>query len=67
MKIWLNGKLHDEFAAPLTVAELLENLQLQGQPVLVELNEVALRPRDFGSANIEDGARVELIRVAAGG
>ena len=67
MKITLNGKENDDYAAPLSVAELLEQLGLNGQPVLVELDEVALRPREFARATVADGARVEIIRVAAGG
>ena len=67
MTITLNGKANDEFDAPLSVSELLERLGLAGQPVLVELDEVALRPREFAHAQVKDGAQVELIRVAAGG
>jgi hypothetical protein len=37
------------------------------EPVLVELNEVALRPREFGEARVDDGAQLEIVRVAAGG
>ena len=67
MKITLNGKPTDEFEAPLSVTELLERLGFAGHPVLVELDEVALRPRDFSDLMIEDGARLEIIRIAAGG
>ena len=65
--ITLNGKKCDDFDAPLTVSELLERLGLGGQPVLVELDAVALRPREFADATVADGAQVEIIRVAAGG
>ena len=67
MKITLNGKATDQFDAPLSVTALLEKLGLTGQPVLVELNEVALRPREFDETKVEDGAQLEIIRVAAGG
>ncbi len=67
MKITLNGKANEEFEAPLSVAELLESLEFSGQPVLVELNETALHPREFDTAKIEDGAKLEIIRIAAGG
>ncbi|MFT4546322.1 MAG: thiamine biosynthesis protein ThiS [Verrucomicrobiales bacterium] len=67
MKITLNGKFTEEFPAKLTVTDLLEKLGFARQPVLVELNEVALRPREFDAAMIEDGARLEIIRIAAGG
>ena len=67
MKITLNGKANEEFDAPFSVTDLLEKLGLTGQPVLVELNEVALRPREFDEARVDDGAQLEIIRVAAGG
>ena len=67
MKITLNGKSTEEFETTLSVSELLDRLGFTGQPVLVELNEVALRPREFDEAMIEDGAQVEVIRIAAGG
>ena len=61
MKITLNGKVNEEFDEPLSVVELLEKLGFTGQPVLVELDEIALRPRDFENTVIGDGARVELV------
>ena len=67
MKITLNGKANEEFDVPLSVTQLLEKLGLAGQPLLVELDEVALRPREFDGAKVEDGAKLEIIRVAAGG
>jgi len=67
MKITLNGKADEQFDAPLTVAAMLEALGLTGQSVLVELNEIALRPREFATSEVSEGAQVEIIRVAAGG
>ena len=68
MTITLNGKTDDRFGEDeLTVAALLEKLGLAGQPVLVELDQVALRPREFGEKVVRDGAQLEIIRVAAGG
>ena len=67
MTITLNGNQTGDFEAPLSVSELLDQLGFTGQPVLVELNEVALRPREFDDSIVEDGAQVEIVRVAAGG
>ena len=66
MKIRLNGQSH-EIANPMSVAELLESLGLGGKPVVVELNEEAVFPRDFPSMTVNDGARVEVVALAAGG
>lgn len=66
MTLQLNGNPH-VCNAPLTVSELLVQLGFEGKPVLVELNEQAVFPRDYGHTPIEDGARVELVTLAAGG
>jgi sulfur carrier protein ThiS len=34
---------------------------------VVELNEEAIFPRDYPTARIDDGARVEIVTLAAGG
>jgi len=66
MSITLNGQAHP-LAAPLTVAGLLETLGLGGKPVVVELDHAALSPAEHATAMVADGARVEIVVLAAGG
>lgn len=66
MKIQLNGNPH-EIEAPMTVGALLESIGFGDKPVVVELDEQALFPRDFPSALVADGSRVEIVALAAGG
>ncbi len=66
MKITLNGSAY-ETAGPLTVASLLESLGLEGKPVVVELDEGAVFPRDYGHIAVAEGSRVEIVALAAGG
>lgn len=66
MKIQLNGNPH-EIAAPLTVGALLDSIGFGDKPVVVELDEKALFPRDFSSTLVIDGSRVEIVALAAGG
>ncbi len=66
MTIHLNGTLH-EIDKPVTIAGLLESIGFGGKPVIVELNEQAVFPRDYEVVMIEDGARVEVVALAAGG
>ena len=66
MKIYLNGNPH-ELDSPSTVSELLEGIGFGGKPVVVELNEQAVFPRDYAVTRVEDGARVEVVTLAAGG
>jgi len=67
MKITVNGKEDSSFNAPIYVTELLEHLKLLNRPVVVEVNKVALRPREYPTTKLEDGSLVEIIMVAAGG
>ncbi len=53
--------------AALTVAELLADLELAGRPVVVEINEAAILPRDYPTIRLADGDRVEIVTLAAGG
>jgi sulfur carrier protein len=66
MKIQLNGSPH-EIEAPVTVAALLESIGFGGRPVVVELDEQAVFPRDFQETLVGEGARVEIVTLAAGG
>ncbi len=66
MIIQLNGQPHG-IGSEISVLELLESLGLGGKPVVVELNEEAVFPRDYANARIAAGARVEIVTLAAGG
>ncbi|MCX6879296.1 MAG: sulfur carrier protein ThiS [Verrucomicrobia bacterium] len=66
MTIILNGTPH-QLAAPVTLAALLDSLGLGGKPVVVELNEVAVFPRDYALTPVTEGARLEVVSLAAGG
>jgi sulfur carrier protein len=56
-----------EFPAAPTVAELLAHLELAGRPVVVEINEAAILPRDYPAIRLADGDRLEIVTLAAGG
>ncbi len=66
MKIHLNGNPR-ELETAMTVSGLLESIGFGGKPCVVELNEQAVFPRDYPNARVEDGARVEIVTLAAGG
>ena len=66
IKIRLNGELRD-LQNPMIVDQLLAELGFAGKPVVVELNEDAVFPRDYSSVWVNDGARVEIVALAAGG
>ena len=66
MTITLNGAPHPH-PEPVSVAKLLQNLGLDGKPVVVELDGQAIFPRDHSQTLIQPGARVEIVTLAAGG
>ena len=51
----------------MAVTDLLASLGLAGKPVVVELNEQAVFPRDYENLQVSEGARVEVVTLAAGG
>jgi sulfur carrier protein len=64
--ITLNGNSH-EIAPGATIAGVLAQLGLDGKPVVVELDEEAVFPRDYGKTPVRKGSRMEVITLAAGG
>ena len=66
MTITLNGKAH-ELAGPMTVRELLVELGFEGKPVVVELNQEPVFPREHDQTRVEADSTVEIVALAAGG
>lgn len=64
--IILNGGSHS-LPAAMTLMQLLDHLGFSNKPVVVELDEQAVFPRDYGQLEVRDGSRVELVTLAAGG
>lgn len=66
MRIRLNGDPHD-VDGPLTVAELLAKLGIDGRRVAVEHNLVVLKRAAFDLTRIEEGDEVEIVNFVGGG
>ncbi len=66
MNIQLNGIPH-ELDAAMPVSDLLACIGFAGKPVVVELDGLPVFPRDYPDAWVGDGARVEIVTLAAGG
>lgn len=66
MTIKLNGKDHP-LESDLNVQGLLNSIGLGKKPVVVELNQKALFPREYEQTTLENNDRVEIITIAAGG
>jgi thiamine biosynthesis protein ThiS len=66
MLIRLNGDPH-EVAGPLTVSELLAQLQIDSRRVAVELNLIVLKRGTFDTTTIHEGDEVEVVNFVGGG
>ena len=66
MELTINGK-ERSFDPPLTVAQLLEQLQLEPERVVVELNRRILPPETLSEAVLNSGDSLELVHFVGGG
>ena len=66
MRILVNGERVDCGEAR-TVDELIQRHQLSPETTLVEFNGRALHRREWPTRLLQEGDRLEILRVAAGG
>jgi sulfur carrier protein len=66
MNITVNGKSLSA-SDTLTVQELLDQRSLNGNHVVVEVNEVIIPKEDFGGRCLFDHDTVEILRFVGGG
>jgi sulfur carrier protein len=66
MKIILNGERR-EFASPLTITQLLDQLEIDPRIVAVEVNRVVVKRDRYSGTVIPDGAEVEIVTFVGGG
>ena len=66
MTITLNGDAR-EIAGPLTVTELLSQLEIDARRVAVEHNLVVLKRTSFDQAVVREGDQVEIVNFVGGG
>ncbi|NOY69909.1 MAG: sulfur carrier protein ThiS [Deltaproteobacteria bacterium] len=66
MIITLNGETR-EFKTPLTVAELLKELDLDARLVVVEKNMQIVEPGDMANTQVDQGDSIEILTMVGGG
>jgi thiamine biosynthesis protein ThiS len=66
MQVIVNGKPR-EACEGATVLALLEELKLNPQTIVVELNKTVLNREGFGETKLDQGDRLELVRLVGGG
>jgi sulfur carrier protein len=66
LQITLNGDSH-EVAQPLTVADLLAQLDIDPRRVAVEHNLTVLKRDTFGTTVVREGDTIEIVNFVGGG
>ena len=66
MKIQVNGKQRT-LENTCTIAVLLDELKLGGQPCAVEVNTAVIPRREHGEWILSDGDSVEIVTLVGGG
>ncbi len=66
MRVEVNGKPRDVEDGR-TVEGLLEDLELDGRLVVVELNRHIVRRTEIADVMLQDGDRIEIVHFVGGG
>lgn len=66
MKITVNGEAQ-ELTEPVTIAALVESLDLAGRRIAVEVNEELVPRSTFADRTLDDGDQVEIVHAIGGG
>ncbi len=66
LRVTVNGEAR-ELSGPVSVAELLEELDLDPRTVVVELNREILRRPQLQETSINDGDSLEVVHFVGGG
>ena len=66
MRVYVNGEPR-ELTAPLSLAELITQLDLPAARIAVELNRVVVRRNEWSTTVIQDNDRIEIVHFVGGG
>ena len=66
MRVYVNGEPR-ELNRPLTLAELVTELDLPPARIAIELNRVVVRRKDWSATTLKDEDRIEIVHFVGGG
>ena len=66
MQITVNGETR-QLDPVITLADLVESLELAGQRIAVEVNEELVPRTTFAEHRLKDGDRIEIVHAIGGG
>lgn len=66
MRVYVNGDAR-EFPGPLSLAQLITELDLPPARIAVELNRTVVRRSDWETTELRDDDRIEIVHFVGGG
>jgi thiamine biosynthesis protein ThiS len=66
LRVYVNGESRD-LPAPISLAELINQLGLPAARIAVELNRVVVRRSDWNTTTVQDEDRIEIVHFVGGG
>jgi thiamine biosynthesis protein ThiS len=66
LRVYVNGEVK-ELSGPLSLAELITQLDLPAARIAVELNRAVVRRGDWSTTTLKDDDRVEVVHFVGGG
>ena len=66
MRVYVNGEAR-EISSPLSLAQLITELDLPPARIAVELNRVVVRRNDWITTELRDDDRIEIVHFVGGG
>ena len=66
LRVYVNGELR-EFSPPLSLAELVTQLDLPAARIAVELNRTVVRRGDWSTTELREEDRIEIVHFVGGG
>ena len=66
MRVYVNGESR-ELSGPISLAELITQLDLPPARIAVELNRAVVRRTDWSATTLRDDDRIEVVHFVGGG
>ena len=66
MRVYINGEAR-EFPSPLSLAQLIAELDLPAARIAVELNRTVVRRNEWSTTDLRDDDRIEIVHFVGGG
>jgi len=66
LRVYVNGEARD-FPSPLSLAQLITELDLPPARIAVELNRMVVRRSDWSATELNEDDRIEIVHFVGGG